>query len=205
MIFANLLQSAINRYFQLDPESLTNCAALENKVIGIKLQRSPIRFYLQFTPDPQQHYKILVLNHHEKPDATITGTPIAFIKSRLPTADPTSKAPAGINIEGDIHVAKAFNEVLDDLDIDWEEQLAKFTGDTVAHGLSKLLRGGLKWGKSTCQSVQENITEFMQEEARCIPPRAEVEDFITDIQTLVADTDRIAARVQRLKQHLENS
>ena len=46
----------------------------------------------------------------------------------------------------------------------------------------------------------QNIREYLQEEAREVPSRSEVESFGDDVNTLRDDVERLAAKVQRLKE-----
>ena len=47
--------------------------------------------------------------------------------------------------------------------------------------------------------MEQNITEYLQEESRALPSRYEVESFRSKVDTLRDDVDRLAARIQRLE------
>jgi ubiquinone biosynthesis protein UbiJ len=44
--------------------------------------------------------------------------------------------------------------------------------------------------------------EYIHEEGRLLPPRAEIEDFFTNISKLKDDTDRLAAKITKLGKKL---
>ena len=48
--------------------------------------------------------------------------------------------------------------------------------------------------------MNANIREYLQEESRELPSRYEVERFTADVNALRDDVERLAARVQRLRQ-----
>ena len=85
------------------------------------------------------------------------------------------------------------------MDIDWEEQLSKLTGDVIAHQLgngARRIGTLLKHGRRT---LQQDIGEYLQEELRVLPSRIETENFSSDVTRLSIDADRLAARIRRLQ------
>ena len=105
-----------------------------------------------------------------------------------------------LEIQGDTDLAQGFSDVLARLDIDWEEQLSKLTGDVVAHEAGKAVRAAGHWAERTGTIAEQDLREYLQEEAREVPSRAEVDAFGTDVNTLRDDVERLAARVRRLKE-----
>ncbi|HEX5514246.1 MAG TPA: sterol-binding protein, partial [Gammaproteobacteria bacterium] len=51
----------------------------------------------------------------------------------------------------------------------------------------------------TRRTVEANLGEYLTEEARQLPPAAEVAGFLDDIDRLRQDTDRLTARIERLE------
>ena len=66
-------------------------------------------------------------------------------------------------------------------------------------------RGLFSWSRQAGDSVLRQLEEFIHEEARLAPPRAEVEDFYDDIDKLGQRVDRLAARIVRLTSKLEKA
>jgi ubiquinone biosynthesis protein UbiJ len=48
-------------------------------------------------------------------------------------------------------------------------------------------------------TLEQNLTEYLLEESRLLPKRAQVEKFLAAVDTLRADSDRLVQRVQRLQ------
>jgi ubiquinone biosynthesis protein UbiJ len=49
----------------------------------------------------------------------------------------------------------------------------------------------------------QDFTEYLQEEGRLLPSRYELESFLTEVDRLRDDGERLAARVNRLRRHLQ--
>jgi ubiquinone biosynthesis protein UbiJ len=125
----------------------------------------------------------------------VLATPIAL--GRLARG---AKAVNGeIDIQGDMELGRAFQGLLRSIDVDWEEQLSRITGDVVAHQFGRSLRRSLAWGQKAADTLVMNISEYLQQESRDLPPRPVVEQFMGAVDTLRADTDRLEARIGRLQ------
>ena len=96
--------------------------------------------------------------------------------------------------------------ILDELDIDWEEQLSRLTGDVVAHQLGNLARRGRHVLRHGLNTLEQDIGEYLQEELRVLPTRIETENFSSDVTRISMDVERLAARVKRLQAaHRDNT
>ena len=72
-----------------------------------------------------------------------------------------------------------------------------------------LCKGPLVWRKDAAEllckadrlgfPVRDGIPVMLEEEARVLPTRHEIETFLTAVDGIRADVDRLAARIQRLK------
>jgi ubiquinone biosynthesis accessory factor UbiJ len=47
--------------------------------------------------------------------------------------------------------------------------------------------------------LQQNLAEYLREEARLLPDKSQIKDYLTDIDKLRADFDRLEARISRLQ------
>ncbi len=192
------LESALELYLKQDPDALQHCAALQDKVIAVNLAGTELTLY--FLPDAQG---VKVLSYYEgKPDTLLRGTPAGF--ARLATESREDALFHGaIEIIGDTETGQQFQDLLAGVDWDWEEQLSKFTGDALAHQLGELVRKGSRWLGESTGTLQQDISEYLQEEARLLPTRAEIDEFLDEVDRLRADADRLAARVDRLVKRQE--
>ncbi len=187
------LESAFDLYLRQDPDALQRCAALQDKVIAVNLADTD--FTLYFLPDTEG---IKVLTHYEgEPDTLLRGTPAGFARLAVEARE-DALFHGAVEISGDTEIGQQFQDLLTGVDWDWEEQLSKITGDMVAHQVGELARRGQKWLGETSETLQQDVTEYLQEEAQLLPTHVEIKAFLDDVDQLRADTDRLSARVERL-------
>jgi len=192
-----LFENALSRYLALDPETLKRLATLSGKVIKIELTNWNTALY--FFPHATG---IAIKTHHSgKTDAEIKGTLFELARIRLADEKTAATLAKKLEITGDIHLAQTFNHILQQLEIDWEEPLSKFTGDVIAHQIGAFARGLKRWGLQTKKNLGLNITEYLQEESNHLPSREEVEDFFTGISHLQHDLARLEAKLKSEEQH----
>lgn len=188
------LEIAINRVLSSDPAAVARLAPLEGKTLAVELRGLSLVACFLFT---REHINVLG-EFAGEPDARIAGTPLALARLVLSDASPQALLAQDVELRGDVDVALRAKAVLDALDIDWEEQLARVTGDVVAHQFSNAMRGVLGWSKTVLSTLGQDITEYLHEESNMLPDEAEVRAFMADVDGLRSDADRLSLRVQRL-------
>ena len=192
-LFSAALESALDLYLKQDPDALKHCAAMQDKVIAVNLTGTD--FTLYFLPDAEG---VKVLTFYEgEPDTLLRGTPAGFARLALEARE-DALFHGAVEISGDTETGQQFQDILAGVDWDWEEQLSKLTGDTVAHQVGELVRKGRKWLGNTGETLQQDFSEYLQEEARLLPTRTELDEFLDDVDQLRSNTDRLSARVERL-------
>lgn len=194
-IFAGLLETALNRYLKLDPDTPTFLAPLAGKVIAVTV--TPFNWTIFLCPAAD---KIQVLESYTgQPDTTLTGS-LATLGLMSVSDNPMRNVFSGqVHIAGDMHTGRAFQQLFEKLDIDLEEPLSHVTGDVIAHQIGRLLRGGQRWGLNTLENLRMDIAEYLHNESRDLPSAPELEIFFRQIDTLRHDYDRLEARIARLK------
>jgi ubiquinone biosynthesis protein UbiJ len=82
----------------------------------------------------------------------------------------------------------------------WEEQLSHITGDIIARQIGNVARLSGKFISDSRNTLEQDVSEYLQEEARLLPTHTEVNDFLEDVDQLRSDVDRLNARIERLLQ-----
>lgn len=193
VIFAVGLEAALNRYLQLDPQILLPLAELAGAVIAIEPEGLGLILYL--FPSAQG---LRVTDHYEgEPTVRIRGTPLALVRQWR-----GQLVGNEITVEGDAATGRRFQALLARLDIDWEEQFSTVVGDAVAHQLGRLWCGFRRWGRQTSETLRRDSGEYLQQELRLLPSRPAVEGFLSAVDVLREDADRLEVRIARLRRSL---
>ncbi len=130
--------------------------------------------------------------------ATLEGTPPVLL-GLLGNAGAEGFRESGAELSGDAATAEAFAELLRHARPDLEEELARMVGDIPAHQLAGVARRAYAWTRQAGSALAMNTSEFLQEEARQLPPRVEVNAFGRDVERLRDDVERAAQRLARLE------
>lgn len=190
------LERTLNHVLRMDPDYRRRLAPLAGKLIGLHVRGIELRFWLAPETD-----RIRLLTEAERvPDTTISGTPLGLLRNAI-SRDPRKEMFAGdAEISGDAETGSRVKALLDELDIDWEEQLSRLVGDVAAHQAGNAARDLRRWSGESLDSLEHNVEAWLHEESRLLPARAEVERFLAAVDVLRADGDRLEQRVRRLEQ-----
>lgn len=189
-LMAMALEGTVQRYLQLDTATREKLAALSGKIILFNIESWGIKLYAF----PCAQGLRLQSAYEGIPDVTLTGSFASFAKRGL-NKDDAVTFPRGIEIEGDVELAQKINRILLDSCVDWEEILSILTNDNIAHYVSNTVQHLKHFKSKVTKNLQENITEYLQEEAQLLPSHQEVEDFFADIYTLKNDVERLEAHI----------
>ena len=107
-------------------------------------------------------------------------------------------------VRGRVHLLEEVRDLFFDLEIDWEAELAHWLGDVPAHTLAEGLRRMARWGLRAQQEMRADIAEYVFEEARLLPGRQQLENLRDHLTELDIATDRLEARLARLRRRLES-
>jgi ubiquinone biosynthesis protein UbiJ len=189
------LEAVFNRYLGLDPDIGSRLAALSGRCIGIELRGLDLTLFIF----PDEH-GIQLRDHTEgEPDTVLRGTPLGMMHLGLGGNTEKTLFSGEVVIEGDVETGQAFKAILDELDIDWEEQLSRLTGDVIAHQLGNTARRGRHTLRHGLATLERDIGEYLQEELRVLPTRIETENFSADVTRISIDVERLTARLKRLQ------
>jgi len=188
------VEGAINAVLALDAEGAHRLAPIQGRVLLVELAGFGTRIYVV----PGESGLLLYGAYDAPPDCSVRGTPAALLSMALSEHREDAVFQGAVEIVGENRVAQTLGEVLQGLDIDWEELLSKVVGDTLAHRIGLQARAGGRWAQRTGDTLTQDIREYLQEEGRLLPGREELRAFLTDVDTLRDDVERLAARIARL-------
>ncbi len=187
------IEAAFNRLIAEQPDLIS--PTLTGKCVCLNLTGVDLVLFFQFIVD-----RVILPDAYEKgADATISGTPLALISA----ASGGQANARDLRFDGDLQAARAFGDLLQGIDPDWEEWLSWYTGDVVAFRIGEAARHFRQWGRQTRQAFAEDLRDYLQVETRQLPVRAEVDQFIRGVDELRAGVERFEMRVQRLQRRID--
>ncbi len=182
----------ISQLIRLDPGGLERLAALDGRTLLIDLETTGVRLQITFVPDG---LRLQAAGEDAQADACIRGKPADLLAL---ARDPESGGGA-VHFSGDLGLVRSVRTLFARLDVDWEEQVARVLGDIPAHQLGRLARDTLHWLRHSHQAVETSLAEYLTEESRTLPSATEVDIFLSAVDRLREDADRLQARIRRLE------
>lgn len=190
------LEIALNHALRFDMESHEKLQHFANRSIRIDITNLNIAVIARFTDD-----RILLEAAEEHvADLMIKADSFALLKL---VQQPDSLFSNQIQIRGDVQFAKQLQDWQQHFDFDWEQQLARVTGDTLAYPLAQSLRRGFDWLKYNRSEFEQSLAEYLREESQYLPDKSQTERFMQNVDLLRADTERLEARIKRLQNLIE--
>lgn len=192
------LESLLRRQLKDNSEARRALRQLHGETLALKLEGLNYDIYFRATDEG------LKLNdkYADEPAAIISGTPLALASLAGGAGDAAAVRRTGVTIHGDTAVAQSFQRLFELLKPDWEEELSRLVGDTVAHRIGEAARQFMGWSKDVGSRMTEDFAEFFTEESRDLPAKAETEAFYDDVDSLRDDVERAEARLKQVERRL---
>jgi len=199
------LQTVINRALEYDPVARGRLTTLVGKTLMLETREPSLTLALIIDGDEQQARVLVDFSRPDEVHARVSGR-ASDLFVVLRAQDRTQAMMAHhIDIQGDTRTFFTLQDILSDLDIDWEMALGDRLGDLPAHVLADGLRfvGGMARAQS--RSVDRTLRNFLREESGWLVPSSLWRQHAEQVHATRLATDRLAARVARLKQRLGRS
>lgn len=189
------VEKMVNKVLSLDEETVALLATLAGNVIEIDVLDTEFRMFIL----PSGKGVTLKTDYEGKADVAIKGTPSALLG--MISAE---KIGAGdVEINGNVELAKKFQSILRDVEIDWEEYLSQFVGDIAAHKIGNFLRRVSRFAKESGKTIGMDISEYLRYEKEALLDKSEVDEFNQAVDNIRDDVERLQKRLERLEK--ENS
>lgn len=195
-VSAAMIQSVARKVIALDPEAANGLSSFDDKVIKIEIEDFGLCYFFSF-----EGGTLTVSNDDSRPvSAAINGNLAAFMAAAANEHSVDSIFKGELHFSGEIGTAKRFQEFAQSLEIDWQEPIARALGDPIGHTLTTGLQAFGGWLLNTGRSTRQDISEYLQEEIKVTPPAAEQQLFFEQVDQTRSKTDRLTARIKKLKQ-----
>lgn len=188
------LEKALNQALALNSNANNGLAALDNKTLSVYLDE--LAFTLCFTVC-QQH--IMVTSNSEHSHCHIQTSLKTLWQLKQQQEQLTQLIKQGsLDLTGNIKVAQQFASLVDNLDIDWPNQLAKHIGDVPTYKLTQLgdlLNTKLAFAK---QQISADASEWLIHEQKLVVSTHELAHFKQAVTNVNEEVNQFAQRLDAL-------
>lgn len=200
IIVVNMMETAFNQYLRMDPNTVRELAQLKGCVIALEITGFDWEIFLCPTENGLQ----CLPSSEVEADTRLIGTPLALLGLAV-SGDSQAKLASGeVKIKGDVQLGQQFKQILNRMEIDWEEHLSRISGDVFAHQAGRFGRAGIQFFNDVATSLNLDLSEYLQEEIRLLPSEIEVQNYLDEVDHLRSDADRLQARFDHLVRNLGN-
>jgi ubiquinone biosynthesis protein UbiJ len=189
-------QNLLNRNIAGSSAARAMCRRLSGKVLALKFEGIPFELFMQV--DAEQ--VVVTSQSDATPSATLTGTPLAFVRLVGPKPEDALRG-GSVHMIGDAETAQAFSELLRLARPDLEEELSRLVGDVPAHQIGQAARSVFEFARRSAATFTQNVAEFIQHESRDAPSRTEADEFSSSVDKLRDAVDRLDARIALLERN----
>jgi len=187
-------QRLLNEQIRESTAARERLAGLEGKRFGVVVKGSDIRVVLEVGAGE------VLLSHAATEGCDVELSAGAFDLLKLARSASLSELKdAGATLNGDIHVAEGFAELLRLAMPEPEAMLADWVGDMPAHAAGQAARHAAGWSRRAARSLGRNLAEYLQEEQPTLVPPPLARAFARDVDRLRDDVERAEKRVALLE------
>ncbi|MCX7125157.1 MAG: SCP2 sterol-binding domain-containing protein [Gammaproteobacteria bacterium] len=185
------LEKIINLALKSDPDALAKIGELENQLIKIDCTDWNMVFYIVPDNNGLQFHK----KYSGEVNTEIKGTLNNFLHIFIKGADTKTLFQYPIDISGNTHNIEVLRNTFKNLDLDLEEKLSHFVGDSIAHKLFFHIKETKKTLENSSDKLFEQLKEYIHFEAKNLVSKKQAEKFYADVAKLRDDVDRLEARL----------
>ena len=189
------VEKLVNKALSLDGETLHALSRLDGKVLAFEFINTDLTVFIF----PSVDGLVMNTNHTDKADVLIKGTPTNFIMMLASSKQGAASLPTNMQVIGDIGLGQRFQEIMQNIEIDLEEPLSKWIGDSAAYQVGKFFRSSSKFAVNTSKILAMDMSEYLRFEVNMLPDDLLVEEFCHEVDILRDDVDRLSQRIKKLE------
>ncbi|MCK5875460.1 MAG: SCP2 sterol-binding domain-containing protein [Alcanivoracaceae bacterium] len=193
------LERAINTALAADPLTMELLREHSGRLAAVHLTFPPLSIYALIVEDGIELYH----GSEAEADVTVRGGPIDLAAQLFnwKTADSVVAGP--VKISGDRELLQKLTAIAKQLDLNWSALVEPLLGSELAQQLEYGAKRVFSMARQAFDLFLNRAGDFLREESSLMALRRDVSEFVQDVDELRFDTDRLAARIARLKQNSE--
>jgi len=198
-VFFSSIELMINKVLSLNTDPI-DLKKLEQKTLAIVL--SELNFPISFTVTSN---KVIVSGLTERADCTIN-TSIKTLQA-LQAEQPLTELikQNKLDLTGDIKIAQHFIQLAENLNIDWQSELAAHIGDMPTHKLMQLSKQVMNKVQFATKQIKADASEYIVHEKHLVVTRSQISNFNQQVNQVNNRVDQLALRIEVLTKGLTNT
>ena len=188
-------ERALNQAIALAPTSHQELDALSGTLLGIEITSLDLTLYIDIVSGTEVQ---LMMHCERATDAFVRGSMEDFAALAASDDPAATLINGGIELEGRSASLINLQQIISKMDVDWEAPLVEVLGDVAGHQLAQTLRRFFRWSEGARASLKRQLSEYLLEEGRLTPPKAELEFFYDSVQSLSMRVERAQQQVEKL-------
>lgn len=194
-LLPEFLQAAANRMLRADPDAAGALRAVDGKTVAVRIAGDPEagRAVLVRVADAQLRCRP---GRGAEADAVLTAQAETFLKALRRLCGGEVSGFDEIEISGDAATGRQFITALARLQVDWEEELARFTGDAPARAAGGMARALSRLLSQNCAAAAEDFGWFLKDDAQLAARADEADALAGEVRQLRADVADFSRRLR---------
>ncbi|MBF0195699.1 MAG: SCP2 sterol-binding domain-containing protein [Magnetococcales bacterium] len=191
----------LNLFFSRYPDLKKQLSELSGKIFEFAVEDLDESYYMMV--DDQGGVSIHTycdnISH-----VTMSGSTSAFLSLLFQTTDPDSLFfSRALNLSGETDTGLHFKNILNNVDINWEQELTTLFGSVVAKSLMTMAKQAHEVGEQGKEKVEEEIESWMKE--KNLPIKEKFDEYSSEIEDLVNKTEQLEKAISRINKKLSLS
>ncbi len=195
------VESGVNRVLRLDGTAMARLRPLTGKVIAVQGTSPSLQLFIL----PSDEGLLLAAQWAAETDCTLRAPASSLLRLALSKDKSAILHSPEVELEGDSAALMELAAVLQDLELDWEYELSHWIGPVATALIGGHLRSRANWYQHGFASLNQNLAEYLSEEARTLVGEHEAQARFDELDQLKLDLDRLEARFERLSRSLNTS
>ncbi len=198
-VLGRALESVLNRAVALDDETQQRLTALNGRAIAIDFSGIGVAMRIAVENDRLHVGPAFTTDA----DLKLRASPASFLAMALRRGESNSLPAGKVEISGDAELARRIEKLVRNFQPDIEEAFTRVFGDVIGYQIAQAFKRAFDWSRDSAKNLMQDSADFLRDESRDLVAPAEMEQFLDEVDTLRDDTDRLEARIARLRQNLQ--
>lgn len=190
------VELGLNRVLALDSTALPRLARLSGQVIAVHCTAPDLQVFILPSGSGLQ----LAAQWAGEADCQLHASASSLLRLALSQDKSSILHGPDVQLDGDSAALLELAAILQDLELDWEYELARWLGPVASPLVGSHLRSRSQWFKQTLQSLRLNLADYLSEESRTLVGQREADARFAELDQLKLSLDRLDARIERLAQ-----